>query len=72
MSVHVLYDHFKQKSVMFCSTDGIAFGPVFDGEEAVDFTDWMIEQGKDPRDLHISDLLIAIEDWEEDLVSEEK
>jgi len=67
MSVHILYDQPKRKSVMFCSTDGIAFGPVFDNEDAADFVDWMLAQGKDPRDLHVSDLLIAIEDWEDSI-----
>ncbi len=66
MSVHILYDAAKRKSVMYCSTDGKAFGPLFADDDAADFADWMSELDRDPRTLHESDLAIAIETWEED------
>lgn len=63
MSVHVLYDSSKRKSVMFCSTDGLAFGPIFDNEDAADFADWMLEHDRDPRDLTPIELLSQISWW---------
>jgi hypothetical protein len=66
MSVHILYDQFKRKSVMFCSTSDRAFGPVFDNEDAADFTDWMIDQDRDPRDMGANTLDIWIAKWKEE------
>jgi hypothetical protein len=63
MSVHVLYDQPKRKSVMFCSTTGEAFGPVFDNEDAADFVDWMIAQERDPRDMGKNTLDIWVTAW---------
>ena len=65
MSTHTLYDQFKRKSVMFCSTTGLAFGPLFDSDDASDFVDEMIADGIDPRSLTPDDLASQIEDWEE-------
>lgn len=65
MAVHILYDRFQNKSAMYCSTTGLAFGPVFSGDDAGDFVDEMLAAGIDPRDLHADDLAAAIETWEE-------
>jgi hypothetical protein len=70
MSVYILYDQFKHKSVMFCSTDGIAFGPVFDNQDAIDFSEWMIEQDLDPRDVEPIRLLMYVETWKASLEEE--
>lgn len=65
MAVHTLYSEFQRKSVMYCSTTGIAFGPLFDNIDAAEFVDTMLANGVDPRTLTPSDLATAIEDWEE-------
>jgi hypothetical protein len=65
MSVHILYDQFKNKSAMYCSTSGLAFGPTFNSDDAAAFVDEMLAAGTDPRALHADDLAIAIEAWEE-------
>ena len=65
MSVHILYDQQKRKSVMYCSTTGQAFGPLFDDDDAAYFVDAQLAIGVDPRELHDSDLAAAIEDWED-------
>ncbi len=67
MSVHTLSDSFKRKSVMYCSTTGLAFGPVFDGDDAADFADWMLDKDRDPRDLTPTELASQILWWEENV-----
>ncbi len=66
MSVHVLYDQFKRKSVMFCSTDGMAFGPVFDGEDAIEFCEWCADHHMDPRDMSVLTLLAHVARWQDE------
>jgi hypothetical protein len=40
MGVRELYDADENASVMYCSTSGLAFGPVFEGRAATDFVAW--------------------------------
>jgi tRNA G26 N,N-dimethylase Trm1 len=57
---------------LFCSTTGLAFGPVFASEfDANDFLEWMTEQAEangvsssDPRDLGNAELAIAYGKWQ--------
>lgn len=72
MSVRVLYDPFQRKSVMFCSTDGCAFGPLFDREDAIDFLEWMVERGRDPRDMNANTLDIWVKTWENEVQGRER
>ena len=69
MSVHVSN---KRNVCLFCSTTGLAFGPVFASEfDANDFLEWMTEQAEangvsssDPRDLGNAELAIAYGKWQ--------
>jgi hypothetical protein len=50
-------------SVMYCSSSGRAFGPVFDDNTAEEFVDWMIDQDRDPRDMGANTLDIWVTSW---------
>lgn len=55
MAVETLYDPRARKPVMWCNTDGRAFGPVFDDHDAAEFLDWIGE--RDARSLTPSELV---------------
>ena len=69
MSVHVSN---KRNVCLFCSTTGLAFGPVFPSEfDANDFLSWMSDEAEangvsssDPRDLGNAELAIAYGKWQ--------
>ena len=69
MSVHVSN---KRNVCLFCSTTGLAFGPVFASEfDANDFLSWMSDEAEangvsssDPRDLGNGELAIAYGKWQ--------
>ena len=55
MGVHIIEGHEpgsdRTMAVLFCSTSGIAFGPVFDdADDASRFLEWLDEIQKVPRD----------------------
>lgn len=50
MGVRVCHDREQRVAVLYCSTTGIAFGPVFEHDEAAeveDFLGWLAEEGAD-------------------------
>lgn len=55
-------------SAFYCTTSGIAFGPVFDGgkDSVCGFQIWMQEKGlPDPRVMEASDLSLEWSHWED-------
>ena len=54
MGVRVAYDQEVGVACLYCSTSGVAFGPVFDGPdanlEADEFLDWLAGPGADYAD----------------------
>jgi len=49
--------------VLFCSTSGVAFGPIMKPGEAEPFLQWMIDNDKiDPRIMSVTDLFNC---WDE-------
>ena len=63
MSVHVSN---KRNVCLFCSTTGLAFGPVFASEfDANDFLEWLRENDySDPRELSNPELALAYLGWQ--------
>jgi len=68
MGVSTLHDPRQRKSVMWCNTDGRAFGPVFDDHDAADFLDWILadEDRPDPRSLGANALDIWVSHWKQE------
>lgn len=77
MAVDIAYDPSQRIAVMYCNTEGRAFGPVFDDPQAAeDFLDWLRENpphwavavafygdGKDPRNYTRDDLKRVVDHW---------
>ena len=67
MSVQVLFDTVRRKSVMYCNTSGRAFGPLFDDCDAVDFLSWYdlrVDAPGDIRSLNDNTLDIWVSEWQ--------
>jgi hypothetical protein len=59
MSVRITH---PTEAVLYCSTTGIAFGPVFDSHaDAEDFSDWL---GRDARFFTAEELLEQYVEWQ--------
>lgn len=59
MSVELLVDTVSGKTALFCDTTDVAFGPVFDSEEAADeFLELIAHEtgGRDARTLTVREL----------------
>ena len=70
MSVLVLFDTVQRKSVMYCSTSGRAFGPLFDDRDAIDFLRWYDLRADAPgdiRSLNDNTLDIWVSEWQIEL-----
>ena len=64
MGVHVSD---RTNVCLYCSTTGIAFGPVFASSfDAEDFLDWFSKNSvsPDPRDLTPTELVVAYAKWQ--------
>lgn len=64
MSVNVLFDRVANRSVLYCNTDDRPFGPVFTGNEATDFLEWIEEKDRDPRDMNNNTLDVWVNTWQ--------
>ncbi len=64
MSVQVLFDKVVNRSALYCNTTDKAFGPLFTGAEAIDFLDWIIDRGRDPRDMNENTLDVWVRTWQ--------
>lgn len=69
MSAHVIYDPAQNLSVLACNTTNRAFGPVFLGQDAADFLEWMEGRDLDPRDMGANTLEIWVGEWETEVVA---
>ncbi len=67
MSAHVIYDPAQNVSVLACNTSDRTFGPVFRGQDAADFLEWMEERGRDPRSMNENTLDVWVKTWENEL-----
>lgn len=63
MSCQTLHDPAARKSVLYCDTDDRAFGPVFANASAEDFLEWILERGRDPRDMNANTLETWVNTW---------
>lgn len=55
----------KSNVCLYCSTEGVSFGPVFtDTDEAQRFLDWVAQtDGRDPREIPGGTLIRWYADW---------
>lgn len=62
------FDGVAGRVALYCSTDGIAFGPVFEHEsDARDFLDHLEEIGeRDPRDIPALELAQLHDEWQKE------
>jgi len=64
VSVDTLHDPAANRSCLWCNTADRAFGPIFVGNEAADFLEWIENRGRDPRDMNDNTLDIWVRTWE--------
>jgi hypothetical protein len=64
MSVEILYDSERSVASLYCTTDDVAFGPIFRGAEAREdaeaFLEWL---PNDPREYPPYDLVYVHRAW---------